>query len=85
MKRNNIWNRLFHKDEVQENKKKMSTYIRQRESGQGFISAIKDCNSLLALVYIHKNAWSNGFQNVDIAPNPYGVFQNIQYSYNDSL
>lgn len=75
MKRNNIWNRLFYKAEVQENKKKMSTYIRQRESGQSFIDAIKDCNSLLALVYIHKNAWSNGFQNVYIAPNPYGIFR----------
>ena len=75
MRKNNIWNRLFHKAEVQENQKKMSIYIKQRETGQSLINAIKDCDSLITLMHIHKNAWSNGFQNNNIGPNPYGMFR----------
>lgn len=75
MKRNNIWNRLFHKTEIKENKKKMSIYVKQRESGQSFINAIKNCDSLITLMYIHKDAWGNGFQNKNIGPDPYGIFR----------
>ena len=75
MRKNNIWNRLFHKAEVQENQKKMSIYIKQREIGQSIINAIKDCDSLITLMQAHKNAWSNGFQNNNIGPDPYGMFR----------
>ena len=75
MRRNSIWNKLFYKAEVQENQKKMSIYIKQRETGQSIINAIKDCDSLITLMHIHKNAWSNGFQNNDIGPDPYGMFR----------
>ena len=75
MKRNNIWNRLFHKAEIKENKKKMSIYVKQRETGQSFINAIKNCDSLITLIHIHKDAWGSGFQNKNIGPDPYGVFR----------
>lgn len=75
MKRNNIWNRLFHKTEIKENKKKISIYVKQRESGQSFINAIKNCDSLINLIHIHKDAWGNGFQHENIGPDPYGVFR----------
>lgn len=75
MKKNNIWNRLFHNTEVQENKKKMSIYVKQRESGQSFINAIKNCDSLITLMHIHKDAWGNGFQNKNIGPDIYGIFR----------
>lgn len=75
MKRNNIWNRLFHKAEIKENKKKMSIYVRQRESGQSFINAIKNCDSLINLMHIHKDAWGNGFQDRYIGPNPNKEFR----------
>jgi hypothetical protein len=75
MKKNNIWNRLFHNTEIKENKKKMSIYVKQRESGQSFINAIKDCDSLITLMHIHKDAWGNGFQNKNIGPDIYGIFR----------
>ena len=75
MRKNNIWNRLFYRAEIKENQKKMSIYIKQRETGQSIINAIKDCDSLITLMHIHKNAWSNGFQNKDIGPDPYGMFR----------
>lgn len=75
MKRNNIWNRLFHNTEVKENQKKMSIYVKQRKEGQSFVNAIKDCDSLTTLMHIHKDAWGNGFQNKNIGPDPYGIFR----------
>ena len=75
MRRNNILNRLFHKAEIQENQNKMSIYTKQRETGQGIVNAIKDCDSLITLMYIHRNAWSNGFQNKAIGPNLHGIFK----------
>lgn len=75
MKRNNIWNRLFHNTEVKENQKKMSIYVKQRKEGQSFMNAIKDCDSLITLMHIHKDAWGNGFQHVNIAPCSFGIFR----------
>lgn len=75
MKRNNIWNRLFHNSEIKNNKEQMSIYVKQCELGQSFINAIKDCDSLINLMYIHKDAWGNGFQNKNIAPCLYGIFR----------
>lgn len=75
MKRNNIWNRLFHNSEIRNNKEQMSIYVKQCELGQSFINTIKDCDSLINLMYIHKDAWNNGFQNKNIAPCLYGIFR----------
>lgn len=77
MRKNNIWNRLFHKAEVQENIKQMSIYIKQCLERQRFLEAIKSCKSLIDLMNIHKNAWETGFQNENIGPCPYGIFRTL--------
>ena len=41
MRKNNIWNRLFHKAEVQENIKQMSIYTKQCLEGQRFLDKIE--------------------------------------------
>lgn len=53
----------------------MCIYVKQRETGQSIINAIKDCDSLISLMYIHKDAWGSGFQNKNIAPCSYGIFR----------
>ena len=77
MRKNNTWNRLFHKAEVQENIKQMSICTKQCLEGQKFLDAIENCTSLLSLMDIHKDAWGTGFQNENIGPCPYGVFRTL--------
>ena len=77
MRKNNIWNRLFHKAEVQENMKQMSIYTKQCLEGQRLLNALENCKSLLDLISIHKDAWEVGFQNELIGPCPYGVFRTL--------
>lgn len=77
MRKNNIWNRLFHKAEVQENIKQMSIYTEQCLEGQRFLDAIKSCKSLYGLISIHKDAWIAGFQNENMGPCPYGIFRTL--------
>lgn len=77
MRKNNIWNRLFHKAEVQKNMKQMSIYTTQCLEGQRFLDAIQDCKSLITLIDIHKSIWEAGFQNENIGPCPYGIFRTL--------
>lgn len=77
MRKNNTWNRLFHKAEVQENIKQMSIYTKQCSEGQRILDAIESCTSLLNLINIHKDAWGTGFQNENIGPCPYGIFRTL--------
>ena len=77
MRKNNIWNRLFHKAEVQENVKQMSIYTKQCLEGQRFLDKIKGPNTLITLMNIHKDAWGTGFQNENIGPCPYGIFRTL--------
>ena len=77
MRKNNIWNRLFHKAEVQENIKQMSIYTKQCLEGQRFLDKIEESNTLITLMNIHKDAWEIGFQNENIGPCPYGVFRTL--------
>lgn len=75
MKRNNIWNRLFHKSEIKKNKEKMTIYKNQLNAGQYLIDSIKETKSLYTLLQIHKTAWRAEFQNINLAPCTYGMFR----------
>ena len=77
MRKNNAWNRLFHKAEVQKNVKQMSIYTKQCLEGQRFLDKIEGPNTLINLMNIHKDAWGTGFQNENIGPCPYGVFRTL--------
>ena len=54
MRKNNAWNRLFHKAEVQNNLKQMSIYTKQCLEGQRFLDKIEGPNTLITLMNIHK-------------------------------
>lgn len=75
MRKNNIWNRLFHKAEVQENVKQMSICTKQCLEGHRFLDRIEGPNTLITLMDIHREAWEAGFQNENIGPDRYGVFR----------
>lgn len=75
MRRNNTWNRLFHKAEVKENQKQHDIYLKQCLEGQRILDALEDCKSLITLVSIHKDAWGTGFQNENLGPCPHGYIR----------
>lgn len=80
MRKNNIWNRLFHKAEVQENIKQMSIYTKQCLEGQRFLERIEESSTLNTLIGIHRDAWETGFRNKNIGPDRYGVFRTLDIS-----
>ena len=80
MRKNNTWNRLFHKAEVQENVEQMSIYTKQCLEGQKILDALENCKSLTTLVNIHKDAWGTGFQNENLGPCPYGYIRTTDIS-----
>lgn len=80
MRKNNTWNRLFHKAEVQENQKQHNIYLKQCLEGQGILDALESCKSLITLVSIHKDAWGTGFQNENLGPCPCGYIRTTDIS-----
>lgn len=75
MKRYNMWNRIFHKKELEANLCNLKKYTIWSKRSQEFINAIKAADSLSTLLAIHKDAWKTGFQNENIGPCEYGMFR----------
>jgi hypothetical protein len=61
MKKNNFWNRLFHKNEIIVNQKQYELYKKQLAIAQQFITAIKAQKDLTNLLNVHKDAYGSGF------------------------
>lgn len=75
MRRNNIWNRLFHKGEIQENIEYLYINLKMVSEKQNFLDKIEKCDSLIKLINIHKDMWQIGFKNPNLAPCSYGIFR----------
>ena len=75
MRRNNMWNRIFHNKEIKKNIAEYNKYLNWSKHGQAFIDVIKKADSLYTLLAIHKDAWGTGFQNENIGPCEYGMFR----------
>lgn len=75
MRRNNMWNRIFHNKEIKKNIAECNKYLNWSKHGQAFIDAIKKADSLDTLLAIHKDAWRTGFQNGNLGPCSYGMFR----------
>lgn len=75
MRKNNLWNRIFFKEEVRKNKEDAELQLTLSKNGARIINAIEKCDSLYELMDIHKEAWIIGFQNVNLGPDKYGMFR----------
>lgn len=75
MKKNNLWNRIFFKEEVRKNKEDAELQLTLSKNGARIINAIEKCDSLYELMNIHKEAWIIGFQNENLGPDKYGMFR----------
>lgn len=75
MRRNNMWNRIFHNKEIKKNIAECDKFLIWNNQGQQFLDAIDKANSLYRVLEIHRDAWRIGFQNENIGPCSYGIFR----------
>ena len=90
MKKNNLWNRLFHTKELKANEERKNLlekiikiapdYIRQigdvtYTEGDPDSVRVTGADSLVDVLSIHKEAWNDGFQNDNIGPCQYGMYR----------
>ena len=75
MRRNNIWNRIFHNKEIKKNIAECDKFLKWNNQGQQFLDAIGKAISLYRVLDIHRDAWGTGFQNENIGPCAYGIFR----------
>lgn len=45
------------------------------EKSEAYLKRLTDCKSLIELLEIHKELWTDGYRNKNIGPNPYGMFR----------
>ena len=74
LKKNNFWNRLFHKNEVVTNQIQYELYKKQLTIAQQFLTGIKNAKDLNTLFNFHKSAYSSGFTK-NLGPCQYGMFR----------
>lgn len=75
MRKNNLLNRIFFKEEVRKNKEDAELQLTLSKNGARIINTIEKCDSLEELLSIHKSAWTLGFQNKNLGPDKYGMFR----------
>lgn len=61
MKKNNFWNRIFHKNEVIANQNQYELYKKQFKTANDYVIALKNTKDLITLFNIHKDAYGFGF------------------------
>ncbi len=89
-RKNTWWNRLFHKKETKANIERKERAEKLISLAPGYIQKIGDvtytegdqdsakvsgATSLLDVLTIHKEAWSQGFRNENIGPNSCGMYR----------
>ena len=75
MRKNNLLNRIFFKEEIRKNIKDAELQLTLSKNGARIINKVKKCDSLYVLLNIHKEAWLLGFQNENLGPDRYGMFR----------
>lgn len=89
-RKNTWWNRLFHKEETKANIERKERAEKLVSLASGYIQKIGEVTytegdqdsarvtgvtSLLDVLAIHKEAWSQGFQNENIGPDSCGMYR----------
>jgi len=76
MRKNNLWNKIFHKRELNEQEAQYKKALVIRDFYPEIMERLK-CSDLIMLLYIHKEAWAKGYRNVDLGPSKYFRTNNI--------
>lgn len=75
MKKYNIWNKIFHKRELNKN---VADYKLQQglvNSYECWFTKIGNANTLSECMILHKRIWRKGFRNANLGPDKYGMFR----------
>lgn len=75
MRKNNWWNRIFHKKEIASNFSELTKVKSILAASDKLLYEIKNAATLEALLLWHKRAWRAGFQNKNLGPDKYGMFR----------
>lgn len=75
MKKNNWWNRIFHKQQVTEELEKYRSYKGMKELFTELYNSLKECKTLEEMLSIHKRLWNVGYRNDNLGPCSYGMFR----------
>lgn len=75
VKRENLWNRIFHKKELREQQKQRIFAQSIIDAAERFLDELNECNDLQGLLHIHRECWKAGFNNKNLGPNEYGMFR----------
>ena len=75
MKKYNIWNRIFHKDELNKNVADFRLQQSLVNSYECWLTKIGNANTLAECMICHKRIWRKGFRNANLGPDMYGMFR----------
>jgi len=75
MRKVNLWNRLFHADELEEQEKQYQRLGIIIDTYPSLKKNLTVAESLADLLAIHKQAWGFGYQNEPLGPCPHGMFR----------
>lgn len=75
MKKNNLWNRLFHAKEVEANKHLICILQEELNNLEDYYCAVDKAQDLLECIDVHKRIWIEGVQPAILAPSEWGVFR----------
>ncbi|UVM97021.1 MAG: hypothetical protein [Bacteriophage sp.] len=73
MKRYNIWNKIFHKRELNKNRLQQGLV----NSYECWLTKIGNANTLAECMILHKRIWRKGFRNANLGPDMYGIDINL--------
>ena len=73
--RDNLWNRLFHKKELQEQRNKCSLAQYIIDTANQFLLILHESKGLHGLLFVHRELWKAGLTNSNLGPNEYGMFR----------
>jgi hypothetical protein len=73
MKRNNFWNRVFHKSEVAKNRADLAKYSEFLKHVSEYFDALEDAHDLQTLFALHKDICPNLTRSEVILGNIYGL------------
>lgn len=70
----NLWNRVFHKKQLLQQRQETERLERIIKRSDDFLQQLSKCKDLLMMLQLHKDLWSSGIRNKNIGPCEYGMF-----------
>jgi hypothetical protein len=75
MRKNNIWNKIFHRKDLNKNVENLIVAKRVYNNSEDWLYQLGQANTLSELMILHKRMWREGYQNRNLCPNEFGMFR----------